>query len=237
MKKILATIISVVAGATFVHAQGWIDTSAPGAGVLTNTALNAASGPGVSGKIFGGNTAAYTYDFTILFIPSSGVTNAADQATPQGSDWVQLAVDNGGVNGGSLLMTNYPSGAGGIEGQGQAGGNQFFGAGSQAYANGSSYYTELVGWSSNLGSSWSTVSGLLTDNNGVWSAGGTAGFFGYETGAFATPNGAANGASLLTLGYPNGSLTLYALQVPEPTTLALAGLGGLSMLFLRRRKS
>jgi hypothetical protein len=31
------------------------------------------------------------------------------------------------------------------------------------------------------------------------------------------------------------SFDLYAVQVPEPTTLSLAGLGGLSLLFLRRR--
>jgi hypothetical protein len=33
------------------------------------------------------------------------------------------------------------------------------------------------------------------------------------------------------------AFNLYLQPVPEPTTLALAGLGGLSMLFLRRRKS
>jgi len=39
--------------------------------------------------------------------------------------------------------------------------------------------------------------------------------------------------------WPGGSsqaFNLYLQPVPEPTTLALAGLGGLSMLFLRRRK-
>ena len=41
----------------------------------------------------------------------------------------------------------------------------------------------------------------------------------------------------MTSEYPANGENILLSPVPEPTTLALAGLGGLSMLFLRRRKA
>jgi hypothetical protein len=46
----------------------------------------------------------------------------------------------------------------------------------------------------------------------------------------------ANGDGTGSGGYFN-NISISPVAVPEPTTLALAGLGGLSMLFLRRRKA
>lgn len=46
--------------------------------------------------------------------------------------------------------------------------------------------------------------------------------------------GGSNPAFSMNINWPNQNILLT--PVPEPTTLALAGLGGLSMLFLRRRK-
>jgi hypothetical protein len=54
------------------------------------------------------------------------------------------------------------------------------------------------------------------------------------TGA-AAPGTPANMNSIWP-GSGSQAFNLYLQPVPEPTTLALAGLGGLSMLFLRRRK-
>jgi len=47
--------------------------------------------------------------------------------------------------------------------------------------------------------------------------------------------GGSNPPANMNSAWPNQNLLLA--PVPEPTTLALAGLGGLSMLFLRRRKA
>jgi len=47
--------------------------------------------------------------------------------------------------------------------------------------------------------------------------------------------GGQNPAASMNADWPDQNLLLA--PVPEPTTLALAGLGGLSMLFLRRRKA
>jgi hypothetical protein len=55
---------------------------------------------------------------------------------------------------------------------------------------------------------------------------------GYSVGS--APPGTPN---LLSSDWGNSQNLLLAGAVPEPTTIALAGLGGLSMLFLRRRKA
>jgi hypothetical protein len=106
----------------------------------------------------------------------------------------------------------------------------------------------LVGWSANLGSSWSSVSNILQN----WSTDainyanqnsffGTTKFTGYTT---TVATSISTGVTIIgntaqVTGLPIGNSTLsqlYLLPVPEPATCALLGLGGLSMLLFRRRK-
>ena len=93
----------------------------------------------------------------------------------------------------------------------------------------------MVGWSSNLGSSWATISGDLQSGN--WNTSNNApGFFGISatgTGLTSiTPQEIIFGGTGIA-----GFTTLYVTPaVPEPSTLVLAGLGGLSLLLFRRRK-
>ena len=56
------------------------------------------------------------------------------------------------------------------------------------------------------------------------------------SGAFTYATGATSGSTVSTFGN-SGEAPFGVASVPEPASLALAGLGGLSMLFLRRRKS
>jgi len=109
----------------------------------------------------------------------------------------------------------------------------------------------LVGWSANLGSTWSTVLNELQN----WSTLGAA--FGNNT-----PNAAYFGVSSFGSGVASVASTETANQVigaaageifnnasspvqldelgnvvPEPGTLALAALGGASLLLFRRRKT
>ena len=101
----------------------------------------------------------------------------------------------------------------------------------------------LVGWSSNLGTSWTAVSSLLSQ----WATEGSTvvgtAYFGESNTGFIVPNTSSTGATLFAAasnanGTPILSLNtqLYALPIPEPATFALAGLGGLSLLLFRRRK-
>jgi hypothetical protein len=238
MKKILATFIVLATGAMLVNAQGWLQlTSGTVYNATTNTGTfgdtSVANGlAGYTNIVSGKTTPGNTYSMAFLYIAAGGLASSADSNNLTSSDWVQLAVDNGGTPGAALLATNSAS-AGNFQGQGGGNSTAAIGINGDAFNNGTLYQVALVAWSDNLGTSWSQIEGELT--SGVWNANG---FFGYVIGNDINPTTAAPGV-LIGSGAmsANSSMVLYSVAVPEPTTLALAGLGGLSMLFLRRRKS
>lgn len=237
MKKILATIVGLAVGASLVHAQGYLQLSSGTVfNVQTNTGtFGATNTPGsgytsiIAGKTTGSGTAAGAYDYAVLFTPA-GVGSSGDLASLASGNWVQLAVDLGGTPGALIAGTNTAI-AGNWAAQGGSSSQQVIGAGGQAFNSGTSYSLALVGWSASLGSSWSAVESLYA--SGFQTSPG--GFFG-DTIATVNPSSGVPG-NLPGNIWGNGSLVLYSVPVPEPTTLALAGLGGISMLFLRRRKS
>jgi len=223
MKKILATMFGVVVGAALVHAQGFIITQGSGAGITTNTGtLGNTSvpnqGAGFSTIIAGKTPTSGGYDYALL----ASTTDITDGPTDAG--WAQVTQSGGA----SLALVDYAVLAGGLGGAGGTGGI------ATDLAAGTTYYVTLVGWSTSLGTSWSAVESQLA--SGTWSA---QGWFGETSVATMTPAVAAGPTDpIISPGtWSSGSLVLYSVPVPEPTTLALAGLGGLSMLFLRRRKS
>jgi hypothetical protein len=103
----------------------------------------------------------------------------------------------------------------------------------------------IVGWSANEGTSWATV---VLELNGTepWPVTGPDSWFGQTPVAF---NYAGGG----TGAFPPGSVSVWSssaatglagsggvsgvilLPIPEPSTMVLAGLGGLSLLLFRRR--
>jgi len=110
-----------------------------------------------------------------------------------------------------------------------------------------------IGWSANLGTSFGSISNAIAQANlagGIWS---TAGLFGISAVGDETAGG-VDPVTGLTVNPPNifgaalngvgglnqiQGLNLTAVTVgavPEPGTMALAGLGGLSLLAFRRRK-
>jgi hypothetical protein len=106
----------------------------------------------------------------------------------------------------------------------------------------------LVGWSANLGTSWSTV---LTDlqnwsTDGSPFTGANAAYFGvsaFGSGVQAVASslsgnqviGAGTGEILNNSSGPM-LLNELGVTVPEPSTLALAAIGGASLLMFRRKK-
>lgn len=230
MKKLILTAIGLVAGATLVHAQGgdisWVDLNAD---MLTSTSTYTSNFTGTAtGLAKTGATSAYY--FALLAATS---TTAADAGNPAGPDWAALSPVT--ANGSTTPSIGYSSGAGGgVSGPGA--GTGF----SSSLTAGTTYDIMVVGWSSNFGTTWAQVSGLFAD---YFSSDTTiTGYAGYSNIGTLDPTTAPAAAATIFGGSAVGSgkMILYTVTptvTPEPTTLALAGLGGLSMLFLRRRKA
>jgi hypothetical protein len=229
MKKIL-TIIGLVAGTTLLHAQGYLDFTGTSAAISTNNSsflMNGGEGSISPGKTASQSVAPSGFYYALLYETTALTGNSA----PTNSAWGTVDVFGGST---PLLGTNSVL-AGSVQGTGAGSGVELAGL-----ASGTSYSVELVGWSASLGSSWATVLAELNasaQNGGIWAA---EGYFGYTAVATLTPGSTPGGAgdpTVFTSVFSNGSLTEYLVPVPEPATIALAGLGGLSMLLLRRRNN
>jgi hypothetical protein len=239
MKKLVLMGLALVAGAVMVQAQGTISIQVGAGTVYTNTGT-------VSGVAKG-----QSYDYELLDMTQAKYTGltAQQQAGVYSlgmnqadfSLWTDAGIS--GVNAGSLT-------AGGINGQGAVGGaaanNWAAPTSADITTAGIDYYT-VIGWSATLGN-WATVSAELAA--GTFTTGANQ-FFGQTLTAYNYSGGGPNSLAAVnafsTSGATGlagsgmssipGSLVLNVVSVPEPATLALAGLGGISMLFLRRRKS
>jgi len=241
MKKLVLTSAVAFMGAVLVHAQGTISLQ-EGKGVVITNGTSIGEG---SGNAYAGNSS-YYYDVLDMTSASWNSLSGAQQAAAVNllanpSD-VSLWTDSGisGYNTGSLT-------AGGINGLGGATGNSaanWQAPTSGSYGAGAGYdYYIVVGWSANLGTTWTAVTTALTQAApaNAW-FGSSAALYNYAgAGSLPAPNvfsptsytglaGSGAGAS------PTNPL-LVLTPVPEPAALALAGLGGISMLFLRRRTS
>jgi hypothetical protein len=102
------------------------------------------------------------------------------------------------------------------------------------WAAGTTNFTIVVGWSASEGTTWAQVKNELA--SGVWNDMSTAAVFGYSSVGYLSPTALSPGASVFgTL--PGQISTAFVLNaVPEPTTMALAALGGAAMLLIRRKK-
>lgn len=235
MKKILT--LAVLAGATaFAQAQGTIATySVSGTyAVYTNTSISIYAGGTGTGGTSGKAALNSGLDYALLVEPYTGTLSTTAPLTA-----VQLASFTVAVSG----ITNYGT-AGGIAGPGHNLGGPTA-AGSWAstqdgnYVDGAEDYFVLVGWSSSLGSSWQTVeTELLTDS---WAA---PGYFGVSSLGYGYSGGGPDSLPAPSIfgnssAEPLGIAGITSLDsvVPEPSTIALAAMGGLSLLAFRRKKA
>jgi hypothetical protein len=179
----------------------------------------------------GGKTAATanSYYYALLYQPySAGLTTVNP-------------LDSGYTLG--MTAVNYTGFAGGIKGTGGSSGTAVAGWSAPTdptYGTSEEANFVLVGWSANLGTTWSAVSAELSSGN--WLADG---YFGVSSLGYSYAGGGPNTLNAVNIfgvsqGAPGGlanGITLYSVSVvPEPCTMALLGLGGLSMFMIRRRK-
>jgi len=243
MKKLLLTSVCtlVVTGAAFAQGTfGWSVISAAGMTAQVNNTIGPLFGgtPSVSGTYMPTTTGAFYFELLYNTAFTGSQIAGPTLAALTGGSWIDTGLEaiNATASAGKLVAINpntaavVPGWVGGIGTEG-----------------GTTNNIVLVGWSSNLGTSWSAVAPILADWYYEEPLVVGPAYFGESNTGYIVPNintgGIGLGASVFASaannnGLPINSLNtqLYALPVPEPAMFALAGLGGLSLLLFRRRK-
>jgi hypothetical protein len=223
MKKTLLTLGAVVAFAAGASAQGYLNIVTPntaGFNTVSSNPNDSGTPAGTYSDFISGTVALQLFTLTSAGNASiaSSINTLAASASTEGQAISDLSMDG---------FTQ------------QAFGTQGGGVGGEALTNNITLSTgsgnlgiEIVG-TSGLSSTTDIYYALLatyvsgsTTYQGVLVMDAVAG---YLPGSSTQPN-------TLSTDWGNSQNLLLA-PVPEPATLALAGLGGLSMLFLRRRKN
>lgn len=243
MKKLLTStaVAAICAGSAYGQGTVLINVSTGNFNTYTNTSQYSTADNGVYNKT-GGLTAKTANGFFYQLLVQNGADSVASlgngSADPLSGSWTVPAFTavNGTTFAGSLVGTGGASGAA-VTPWAQNIGNSY----NTVAANGASSvdYFLIVGWSANLGATWSTVSTELANNS--WVANGFFGVSQLGLGG-AGGNSPLNAASLFGTTASNPTmltqgLTLFDVSpTPEPGTMALAALGGASLLLFRRRK-
>jgi hypothetical protein len=232
MKKLLTTV-ALASIASGVFAQGQVSFGNLVGNITTNSSASSFADPGFvansgsNGKIAAGGNGFY---FTLLY--TTGTTPANNN--PLTAGWTQATYSDGVASLKPVVGTNYII-AGDMIGP--------KGTGTMLVDNwgaGVSGNYIIVGWSANLGTSWSQVSALLAAD---WAGLNAANnyYFGVTPIGTGTPTSNPSPAFNLWSGTAGTSLGLFQVGgapvvTPEPATMVLAGLGGLSLLAFRRKK-
>jgi len=252
MKKLALAIVCVTALAGSALAQGvlgWGNFAGAFVGQTNSTTYSPLFGGGTTGGGAAGNTTATGpagFYYELLYNTTFGVSGPASvpgslSSLFAWSDTGLQATNNGGASNGRIvpIASNLQAPV--------------------AWAQGTTNNILLVGWSANIGAlgtgqeTWLNVSNVLSQwTSGADYEGQVSGnpFFGTSVVGYLNPatppaNGpAVFGAGATSSGLPivNGASSpeqLYLLPtsvIPEPTTFALASLGGLAMVMFRRRK-
>jgi hypothetical protein len=223
MKKLLLTGSLVMASLALASAQGTIKFFNVTAAFLVST-NGTGTGAGENGTTTG-LTDKTSGDYYYALLYASSTPSSANLLT-------------GGWTVSTSTGTNYSLSAGGIIGGGGASGGPI-----ASTTAGNNYYLELVGYSASLASTM-TLQQMLNAYYGTGQNWLASGYFGVSTysgntvtlGGSGSPPGPASaifGSSLpITSGFDLNGVS----PIPEPGTIALAGLGGLALLGLRRKK-
>jgi PEP-CTERM motif len=235
MKKTLICLSLAVASVS-AFAQGTVNF-----GTFTPTYIGAQTNSTTYSSFFGGGStgngatggtalAANGFYYELLWTASGASAPTTLSGLGSWTDSTFYAVNSSG-SAGRLIVGNGSSGTA-ITGMTSDGSH--------------SYSVLLAGWSANLGTSWSSVYTTLTQlANSTYAGPAIVGnaFFGITSVGTTTPTSTSSpGAAVFgtvasgQINSPTTQLFLVPTAVPEPSTMALAGLGGAAMLLFRRRK-
>lgn len=208
MKKLL-TLAALIGATSFASAQGTFNWA--------NTASTLVSAGGTATPVVGTSQ----FIFAVFFAPSSTV-GGVGQTGPLFTAPAFQAVGNYNTN---------------TTAAGRLASKTALADLSNTYAAGSTVDFIIRGWSANAGTSWAAA--LAFWNNGSPSAdmyiGQSVIGNDFVLGGGAIPNAGIVGAGPNQVGGFNMALVTGNV-VPEPTSMALAGLGAASLLIFRRRK-
>jgi hypothetical protein len=238
MKKTLATLALTVAVVSSGLAQGFVIFSNPGnEKISTNSVVGGGSAGNISAN---GGTVGSTYYFALFYSASATTVSGSSAAVAGAGNYV--------VNDGSWTFDNPSSGqAGGFTfGPGYATNLTSSGQFASEFIDGSQNGTlvpfttaaqfVVVGWSGAIGSTIGALQSYLANPTFTAWVGESA-----VSGSITPGNPNASPATTPPnlFGTSSPQMTKFLLgeiaPVPEPTTIALASLGGLSLLAFRRR--
>lgn len=222
MKKI-AIISLIVAGSLSAYSQGYVSFGTT-ASASTKIQTNSVQGGGASGYTlpFDGTIGA-TYYYGLFYSPTATLVSGSSAAV--------TGIGNYAFGDANWTFAGY--------GTNTASAGKFSGSSAGiTLPTGANEQFVIVGWSANIGSTVSALSSWYMSGSPL-----TAGWIGESavSGTITPGNGALiptpavmGAASPYIQGFTLGLVNASA--VPEPGTLALAAMGGASLLLFRRRK-
>jgi hypothetical protein len=229
MKKLVLTSVFSVALAGLALAQGNVNWTGPSFSYFTaQTNSTTYFGGGSTGSGAVGSTATTALGFYYELLDSSTYQAPKPTSISALSSWADtgLGATNSVTSAGRASVTVVNQGA------------------QVSWSPGTTNSIIMVGWSANLGTTWSAALATLNSQSLLSAVVGNA-FFGSSNVGYITtsstvtvPGASVFGSANTVQGTPiNSTLTqLYIVPVPEPSTLALAALSGASLLLFRRRK-
>jgi hypothetical protein len=237
MKKTLITLALASAVVSTGLAQGTITW---GNANSSKISVNAVAGGALTGftPAFAGTTAT-TFYYALFYSTATTVGGLGTAIMPlnnangtyafEDSNWTFLSPGAiGGYTVGPAYATNSQT-----AGRYTVENNDPAHSGATITANTTPEHWVVLGWSASLGTDLSSLATAF--NNGSPSANGWIGES--VVSALLTPGDPTTTPTGLPQGVFPGAFSLgMVYYVPEPSTIALAGLGGLSLLLFRRRK-
>jgi len=212
--------------------QGQVNFSATANTISANSALGGA----LTGKIPG---TAGSFYFELLVAPNGSVAGGTTYGANSPTGFVPVDPT---TNGQGWVDTSYTAANTATAGrfalepsEADSSGYADLTAVSSAYSAGASADLMIVGWSANLGSTWSAIKGEI--DSGQYSGTGTVGWIGEsEVGASIVLGGGASPIPQVPSAQAGiAGFGLYEVQIPEPATFALCGLGAAALVIFRRR--
>jgi len=236
MKKLVLTSVCALATAGAAFAQGNVNWGSINFSYMTaqtnSTAHSSFTGGGSAvggsvGAAGGSSVSGANFYYELLYTSYSGTQAAVPTTLAALGTWSDAGLGATNSNtAGRLQVINPNSGA------------------QVAWSPGVTNSIMMAGWSANLGTTWAAVQATLNSQSLLGAVAGNA-FFGLSNTGYTTtfststsPGAAVFGSAATVAGLPIQSLLtqLNLVLVPEPTTLALAALGGASLLLFRRKK-